>query len=192
MSAQCFHNGCAGRGWKEFKAKIGAPEPDHYDAPKDSAGDGATKKSQATVLVALILEAGTELWHCPDGVAYATLPAADQHGTCRVRSTCFRQWASRLFYNRHDRVAGAQAIQDAINVLEGEAVHGGDQHQVYVRLAGHENAMYLDLGDPAWRAVEIDAEGWRIVDNPPVKFRRAKALLPLPVPVRGGSIFNAI
>src|SRR5262245_4611185 len=33
LSAHCFHNGCAGRGWKEFKDKIGRPEPHHYDPP---------------------------------------------------------------------------------------------------------------------------------------------------------------
>jgi putative DNA primase/helicase len=31
MSAQCFHNSCADRGWQEFKQKIGIPRPEHYD-----------------------------------------------------------------------------------------------------------------------------------------------------------------
>src|SRR5262249_45278617 len=30
LSAQCFHNSCGGRGWQQFKAKIGAPEARHY------------------------------------------------------------------------------------------------------------------------------------------------------------------
>lgn len=33
MSAQCFHNGCAGQGWQQFKAKIGRPQSHHYDPP---------------------------------------------------------------------------------------------------------------------------------------------------------------
>jgi hypothetical protein len=36
--------------------------------------------------------------------------------------------------------------------------------------------------------VEIDADGWRIVDKPPVRFRRAAGMLPLPKPMPGGSI----
>ena len=40
----------------------------------------------------------------------------------------------------------------------------------------------------AWRAVEIDATGWRVIDNPPVRFRRAAGMKPLPTPVSGGSI----
>jgi len=49
-------------------------------------------------------------------------------------------------------------------------------------------ALYLDLGDETWRAVEIDATGWRVIDNPPVRFRRASGMQPLPIPVSGGSI----
>lgn len=33
LSAYCFHDGCRGRGWKAFKAKIGPPDADHYDPP---------------------------------------------------------------------------------------------------------------------------------------------------------------
>lgn len=33
MSAQCFHSSCRGRGWQEFKQKIGRPKRHHYDPP---------------------------------------------------------------------------------------------------------------------------------------------------------------
>jgi hypothetical protein len=33
LSAHCFHNGCNGHGWQEFKLAIGAPDPDHYEPP---------------------------------------------------------------------------------------------------------------------------------------------------------------
>jgi hypothetical protein len=51
-----------------------------------------------------------------------------------------------------------------------------------------DERLYLDLGDATWRAVEIDADGWRAIDNPPVRFRRAAGMQPLPMPVVGGSI----
>jgi hypothetical protein len=59
---------------------------------------------------------------------------------------------------------------------------------VYVRIGGHGGNIYLDLGDDQWRAVEISAAGWCIVNDPPVRFRRAPGMLPLPVPVKGGRI----
>src|SRR5262249_10854805 len=59
---------------------------------------------------------------------------------------------------------------------------------IHVRVGGLDGKLYLDLGDETWRAVEIDAEGWRIIDKPPVRFRRAAGMQALPVPVSGGSV----
>ena len=36
--------------------------------------------------------------------------------------------------------------------------------------------------------MEIDSSGWRVIDDPPVRFRRAAGMQPLPIPVPGGSI----
>ena len=33
LGAKCLHESCSGRGWQEFKAAIGEPDPDHYDPP---------------------------------------------------------------------------------------------------------------------------------------------------------------
>jgi hypothetical protein len=48
--------------------------------------------------------------------------------------------------------------------------------------------MYLDLADEFWRCIEIGANGWRIAEDPSVRFRRSAGMQPLPLPVRGGSI----
>jgi hypothetical protein len=48
--------------------------------------------------------------------------------------------------------------------------------------------VYFDLGGAEWNAVEIDASGWRVIDNPPVKFHRHTEIVALPLPQRGGSI----
>ena len=52
----------------------------------------------------------------------------------------------------------------------------------------HAGRLYLDLADEHWRAVEIGPDGWRVLECPPVRFRRSPGMLPLPVPERGGSI----
>ena len=61
-------------------------------------------------------------------------------------------------------------------------------YPVYVRLAELDGRIYLDLADADWRVVEIDDAGWRVISNPPVRFRRPRGLQPLPEPVGGGSI----
>src|SRR5207253_125311 len=73
-------------------------------------------------------------------------------------------------------------------VLEGRALYEGGLCPVHTRLAEWDGAIYLDLADPDWAAVEITADGWRVVDVPPVQFRRAAGMLPLPRPAPGGHI----
>jgi hypothetical protein len=74
-------------------------------------------------------------------------------------------------------------------VIEAKAHFDAPQRIVYIRVGGLEGRLYLDLGDEAWRAVEIDATGWRVIDNPPVRFRRAAGMKPLAVPAPGGPRF---
>ncbi len=73
-------------------------------------------------------------------------------------------------------------------MIEAKAHFDAPERVVHIRVGGLDERLYLDLGDETWRAVEIDATGWRVIDNPPVRFRRAAGMQPLPVPVAGGSI----
>lgn len=75
-------------------------------------------------------------------------------------------------------------------MLEGEGLYGGPEHKVFVRVGHSNGAIYLDLGDAAWRMVEVTAEGWRTiaVTQAPVRFRRSGGMLALPEPVPGGSL----
>ncbi len=60
----------------------------------------------------------------------------------------------------------------------------GVTREVFVRRAAVDGKVYVDLCDPLWRAVEIDECGWRVLDEPQVRFRRAPGMLPLPEPER--------
>lgn len=119
---------------------------------------------------------------------YATIAVNGHAETWPIRSKGFRRWLVGQYYRVEGKPPGAQAVADALGAIEARAQYEGAVHPVHVRVAGTAEAIYLDLADEAWRAVEVTAEGWRIVPEPPVKFRRPRGMLPLPAPVRGGSI----
>jgi hypothetical protein len=146
-----------------------------------------SKESMATQIVKQIIESGAELWHSEDQKAYITFDRIDHRENHPLRSSTSRSWLSKLGYEINSRAPGKQAVEDALNVLEGQAIHKGQEYPVFVRLASHEGKIYVDLGTPDWSAVEITFQGWQIVSCPPVKFRRPKTLKPLPIPKRGGS-----
>ena len=157
----------------------------------DGGGDEKERISQSQALVALA--EGVEFFH-HDDAPYATIEVSTAGGSGSHREThpvqgkTFRQWLSKRFWDAHGKVPGAQARQDAIDTLAGKALFAGAEIPVFVRVAHHDGALYLDLGDKAWRAVVVTAEGWELVEDPPVRFVRKRGMLPLPVPVRGGSL----
>ena len=53
---------------------------------------------------------------------------------------------------------------EKIGTDEALALRGTEQ-RVYVRVAAVPDAVYIDLGDPTWQIVHIDATGWRLVTD---------------------------
>jgi hypothetical protein len=156
---------------------------DGAEAPKAAPRRGGT---QAEALVRLAEEA--ELFAAPDGSAYADVIVEDHRETLMVRGKGFRQWLARRFYEALGGAPNADALGASINLVEARARFDGVRREVHVRVGGAGGRLYLDLADARWRAVEIDAEGWRIVEAPPVRFRRGSGALALPEPQSGGSI----
>lgn len=153
--------------------------------PSRSEGGGG-QPSQATALLEML--ADLELWHAPDGEAYATLERDGHRETHALRSRAMRDYLSWRYYTAHRRPLRGESRGEALDVLEARARYEGEEHRVWLRVGEHADAIYLDLGDPTWRAVEVTPDGWRIVTAPPVRFRRAATTLALPEPVRGGTL----
>ena len=149
-------------------------------------GDGGRRPTQADILIDL---AGTaELFHSADGTAFADLDINGHRETWPVRTKGFKRWLARQFYEATDGAASSEALQSALNLVEARAHFDAPERPVYIRVGGIDGSLYLDLGDKAWRAIEITTTGWRVVENPPVRFRRAAGMQPLPVPAPGGSV----
>jgi hypothetical protein len=154
---------------------------------EETGEDGGRGPKQADLLIELALEA--ELFHCSDATtAFADLQVNGHRETWPVRSKGFRRWLARRFFETTEKAPGSESLQSALNVIEAKAHFDGPEREVHIRVGGLDGKLYLDLGDQAWRAVEIGAEGWRIVDEPPVRFRCAAGMQPLPTPARGGSV----
>jgi hypothetical protein len=148
--------------------------------------DREERKNQATQLIELA--SGVDLFHDPAGEAFARFPVEEHWEVSRLTNRIFRRWLSRLFYLSLGKTASSQAMQDALGVLEAKAVIEGPRRSVHVRVAEQNGNIYVDLADDLWEVIEITPHGWHILPNSPVMFRRAKAMLPLPIPVEGGRI----
>jgi hypothetical protein len=147
---------------------------------------GGRGPSQADILIQLAESA--ELFHAPDGTGFADLVINGHRETWPIRSTGFKDWLMHRYYEQTGGAPNGEAMQSARGVIQARARFDAPERLVHVRVGGLDGRLYLDLGDETWRAVEIDAAGWRVIDTPPVRFRRAAGMQALPVPISGGSV----
>ncbi|MGY8706633.1 hypothetical protein RAD16_12915 [Bradyrhizobium sp. 18BD] len=176
---------------ERIKAIIAAAE--EVRSPSEGELEGApqaevakARPTQANILAELAQSA--ELFHAPDGTGYADLDINGHRETWPIRSKGFRRWLTRRFFEEKGGAPNSEAMQSALNLVEARAHFGSPERCVCIRVGALEGRLYLDLGDEEWRAIEIDSTGWRIVNDPPVRFRRASGMQRLPEPVRGGSV----
>ena len=149
-------------------------------------GGGGRGPTQADILIDLA--GAAELFHAADGTAFADLDINGHRETWPVRTKGFKRWLARQFYEATDGAPSSEALQSALNVIGAKAHFDAPELPVFIRVGGIDERLYLDLGDETWRAVEIDSAGWRVIDEPPVRFRRAAGVKSLPMPIPGGSV----
>ncbi len=167
--------------------KVGCRVTALDEAISTEGGDrGRRGPTQADILIELAQSA--ELFHAPDGTGFADLDINGHRETWPIRTRGFRRWLARQFFDTTGGAPSSEALQSALNVIEAKAHFDAPERVVHVRVGGLDGRLYLDLGDEAWRAIEIDASGWRVIDRPPVRFRRSGGMKALPVPMPGGSI----
>ncbi len=160
-----------------------SPTPERSDRDTEPP----PRRTQASVIMELALDRA-KLFHTPDNVSYAVIERESHAETWPVQSKTFQGWLTKLYYDETARAPNREALGSAVRTIAARAQFDGPTEPVFVRVAGHGNKTYIDLCDQAWRAIEIDAIGWRVVPLPPVRFIRAPGMLPLPEPQGGGLV----
>ena len=157
---------------------------DPWDEPEKE------KESHADILLKLIddfeyFKSG------PANEAYVRMVVGDHREVCKVddKSPKVREILTHRFLTQKDRAPSREALNTVIDTVRAKC-GAGPKVDVPVRFARSREAIYLDLCDDLWRAIEITKDGWRVVEHPPVLFRRGAGARPLPIPVRGGTLEN--
>lgn len=130
-----------------------------------------------------------ELFHSPERTAYARAGSAVHV----IESSNYREVLAERFLDIASRGANRNSIQDAVTTLSSLAKFRGECRRVWVRIAsgdandandGHSpqlHSIYIDMGRPDWRMIDVDSEGWRWCEVAPM-FRRPGGIMALPEP----------
>lgn len=163
----------------------------------DGQAPAPSKRAQPTLADELLDLARdhVQLWRGDDR-AWATVMLDNAHINVPCRSGDFKIWLRNLAMRELGKQIGSETTDKVSQTIESIALFGdvdlppAPEEDLFIRVGHRDEAIYFDLGDDTWRAVEITREGWRLVARPPVKFRRARGMRPCPVPETGGSLHD--
>lgn len=151
----------------------------------------SAKKPRSVDQILDLIRPKIDLFHNGNDEAYADLHRDGHRETFAIRSKMFRQFVVKTTHVTLGIVPTANALNDVLLALESFAIFDGDSRRVFVRI-GYVNddrlKIFLDLGTANWEILQIDADGWALTTECPIRFARPSSLQPLPLPVVGGNL----
>ena len=149
---------------------------------------GVQKSSTANHLIELAYSEA-DLFTSTDGQPYAAVRQGAKLVTMPLRGRdSLESWLRHRYFEETNSAVPNSKLQEALNTIEMKCAYCGERRKVWLRTGEADGKFYIDLGASDYRAVEVDSQGWRIVDTPPVHFRRTNSMKPLPEPAHGGSL----
>lgn len=144
--------------------------------------------TQSQVLITIAKLGVEEFFKSDHGIA-ATISVNNQKRTYLVEDELFKKWLVYQFYLTFNDSPTNKELTEALSTiksfLEFERLHF---KKIYYRIGEFEGKVYFDLANDDYEVVEISQDGFRVVNNPPVKFLRSESILALPHPSEIGDI----
>lgn len=144
----------------------------------------------ADKLLKLTLGAGVEIYLDQFQEPHITLPEKPLVGFI-IKSSQYRRWLNGKYYAATKKGFSGETFQIVVSVLEGKAFHEDNLKPLFNRVAMIDNVIWYDLGDDK-KAVKITTEGWEIITDCPVRFRRFKHQTPQVEPKPGGNLHDIL
>jgi hypothetical protein len=161
-------------------------ESEMNGADGDDEDDGGLDPSQTDRL--LQLAASANFFHTKDGIGYAEVEVHGHTEIWPIKNKGFRMWLLQQYFELQGRAPNSESFNAALNTIEAQSFFNAPEQEVFLRATQHEGKIYIDLCNQKWQVIEVDVNGWRVIDKSPVRFRRAAGMAPLPIPTRTGSI----
>ncbi|MEW6352616.1 MAG: hypothetical protein AB1646_26515 [Thermodesulfobacteriota bacterium] len=160
------------------------------EIPESAAEDSGerTRPSKFRVLLEQLDPIEITYFHDQFKAVWACIPVDSHFENVRVKSASFRNYLTRPFFLATGEGCGREVLQQVKDLCSARALFEGKCPTLWYRSAWLDDRVLLDLGGPDWRAVEITAEGWRVVTLRTPPFRRFSHVRELPEPKRGGSV----
>lgn len=129
------------------------------------------KENQAQEL--MVIAKTADLFKDQMGEPFAAFKFNNHIEVWRVDSREFKEWLIVTYLKRTGRIIGSDALNRVILAVRSSAKYGGKNRSLSLRATKYQNSFMYDLADEAWRAVQITPDGWKVLNRPPVVFKRS-------------------
>ncbi|OGZ65191.1 MAG: hypothetical protein A3C50_02980 [Candidatus Staskawiczbacteria bacterium RIFCSPHIGHO2_02_FULL_43_16] len=156
---------------------------------RDKENSGDNRKSQSEKLMRTIdQQERIVLFHNELKEPFIRVPIKNHEEIWSCRSKMFKRWLAKVYWEEHRKAINSENLHSTINMMESQACFSGNQYTLHNRSAWYENAIWYDLSDSEWQAVKITTEGWEVIKNTPILFKRYSHQQAQVEPVQGGDI----
>ena len=155
---------------------------------------GSNKKSdertQAHQIIDMVMNEKSVLFRDQFNRTYIAL---EGHGgnIMAIRSSDYQKTLCYQAFNHFKRTFTDSVIKTAVSILDAKAFHEGEKHELHVRVMGNgKKEVWYDLADG--NAVKVTKDGWKVVEEPPIIFKRFKHQAVQDSPISGGNVIDVL
>ena len=159
-----------------------------------AAGEKATNNTvpAATSLKQLALEK-CKTFMTTDGIPYATITINGHVEYHSLRSQTMVHYCNKFLHDQTGDIPTKQEVRRLLDFLETDAFFKPERVSVHLRITRTNDAIYINLANANYEVGKITAAGWQVISSEAaledgVRFIRNDRMLPLPIPVAGGSL----
>ena len=139
---------------------------------KEVSNDDGKKSQSALLIEALEDINGLIFFHDELNEPFVRIPIDNHKEIWRCRGKQFKRYAGKIFWDTYGKAINSDALNTALNVIEGKACFDGLQHELTTRVASSDGAIWYDLSNTEWQVIKITPNGWEIITDPPILFKR--------------------
>ena len=126
--------------------------------------------------------------HTEDGKGVAIIDAGTHREVHLLDSPGFQRWLRGQVYAAKKEGVPELTLRTVLATLTAIGEFEGECVALHTRCAKHGGGYYIDLCNDAWQALRIDAEGFEVMDRPPVYFIRTPGMRALPSLAGAGNV----
>ena len=120
-------------------------------------------------------------------IQYAKIEIDGHNEIWPIDSSDFKLWLQEEGTKLNQgNIPYKDAISQCKDRLKGVATFHREEIKLNNRVAEKDGNFWYDMSDQDWQAVKINKEGWQIIDDPPILFRRSEHQKPQIEPEKSG------